>query len=110
LPERRAARAIPLEAGDGSYRRLLAGPPETGALKSGLVTLDPGRAVGEHDTERNEEVLVPLAGSGELRIPGEPPIAIRPGMMTYAPAHTRHDVVNTGAEPLRYLFLLAPAE
>jgi mannose-6-phosphate isomerase-like protein (cupin superfamily) len=110
LPARRSARAIPLEAGDGPYRRLLAGPPETGALKSGLVTLAPGMAVGEHDTERNEEVLVPLSGSGELRVPGEPPIEIRPGMMTYAPAHTRHDVVNTGALPLRYVYLLARAE
>ena len=107
---RQAARAISVEPGDGAYRRLLGGPPETGALKSGLVTLAPGSAIGEHDTERNEEVLVPLAGSGELRIPGEAPIAIRPGLITYAPAHTLHDVVNTGAEPLRYLFLLARAE
>ena len=106
----RAARSISLAPGEGPRRRLLAGPPETGALKSGLVTLEPGAAVGEHDTGSNEEVLVPLEGSGELRIPGEAPIALRPGVMTYAPARTRHDVVNTGSGPLRYIYLLARAE
>ena len=56
----RAARSISLAPGEGPRRRLLAGPPETGALKSGLVTLEPGAAVGEHDTGSNEEVLKAL--------------------------------------------------
>jgi quercetin dioxygenase-like cupin family protein len=106
----RAVRAIPLGPGESPRRRLLGGPPETGALKSGLVTLDPGASVGEHDTGPNEEVVVPLEGEGELRVPGQPPLSLFLGVMTYVPSHTRHDVVNTGPGPLRYLYLLARAE
>ena len=99
-----------LEPGDKSYLPLLGGPPETASIRSGLVTLAPGKAVGAHDTEKNEELLVPLEGSGELRIEGRAPIAIRPGLVTYAPAHTKHDVVNTGKTPLRYIYVVAKAE
>ena len=103
-------RSIQLEPGDQSYFLLLKGPPETGTMRSGLVTLAPGKAVGLHNTERNEEMIIPLQGQGELRFAHHPPILIRPGLVTYAPAHTEHDVVNTGTAALRYIFIVAKAE
>jgi len=103
-------RVVLLEPGGKSHLPLLGGPPETASMRSGLVTLAPGKAVGAHDTEKNEEFLVPLEGSGELRIAGRAPIAIHPGLVTYAPAHTTHDVVNTGKTPLRYIYVVAKAE
>ena len=103
-------KVVLLEPGDKKHLLLLDGPPETGSMRSGLVTLAPGKAVGAHDTEKNEELLVPLEGAGELRIEGLAPIAIRPGLVTYAPAHTKHDVVNTGKAPLRYIYVVAKAE
>ncbi len=103
-------KVVALEPGDAPYMLLLDGPPETASMRSGLVTLAPGKAIGRHNTEKNEEMLVPLAGEGELRIAGQPPVPIHPGMITYAPAHTEHDVVNTGAGTLRYIFIVAKAE
>lgn len=103
-------KVIELEPGDTSYFRLLGGPPETASMRAGLVTLAPGASIGKHDTGTNEEMLVPLAGEGELRITGRPAIRIRPGLVTYAPAHTEHDVLNTGSQPLRYIFIVARAE
>jgi mannose-6-phosphate isomerase-like protein (cupin superfamily) len=44
-------------------------------------------------------MLVPLDGEGELRFADHPPVRIKPGLVTYAPAHTEHDVINT--EPPR---------
>ena len=93
-----------------SYVSLLKGPPQTRSLHSGLVTLAPGASVGAHTTGTNEEMLIPLGGEGELRCTGHPPIHLEPGLVTYAPPHTKHDVVNTGAAPLRYIYVTAKAE
>lgn len=109
-PSTPQVKVIDLEPGDTSYFRLLGGPPETASMRAGLVTLAPGASIGRHDTGTNEEMLVPLAGEGELRITGRPAIRIRPGLVTYAPAHTEHDVLNTGSQPLRYIFIVAKAE
>lgn len=103
-------KAIPLEPGDKSYFLLLKGEPETRSFRSGLVTLAPGKEIGVHNSGINEEMLVPLEGEGELRFSDRPAIAIKPGMVTYAPAHTEHNVVNTGTSRLRYIFITAKAE
>lgn len=109
-PARPQIRAILLEPGDQSYFLLLNGPPETGTMRSGLVTLAPGQEIGLHNTDRNEEMIIPLQGQGELRFADHPPILIKPGLVTYAPAHTEHNVVNTGTTALRYIFIVAKAE
>ena len=109
-PVRPEVKVVALDPGESQYVMLLAGPPETASIKSGLVTLAPGASIGVHNTKGNEEMLVPLEGEGELRIAGRAPIAIRPGLITYAPAHTEHDVVNTGTARLRYIFIVARAE
>lgn len=103
-------KVIPLEPGDQSYYLMLAGPPETKSMRSGLVTLAPGKSIGAHNTGKNEEMIIPLEGQGELRIAGRDPIVIKPGLVTYAPSHTEHDVVNTGGGRLRYIFVVARAD
>lgn len=103
-------RSIPLDPGDQPYVLLLKGPPETKSFRSGLVTLAPGKSIGVHNSGINEEMLVPLEGEGELRFPDREPIHLKPGIITYAPAHSEHDVVNTGTNRLRYIFILARTE
>jgi quercetin dioxygenase-like cupin family protein len=109
-PAAPAVKVVRLDPGGAAYFRLLGGPPETASMRAGLVTLAPGAAIGKHNTETNEEMLVPLEGEGELRVTGRPTIRIAPGLVTYAPAHTEHDVINTGSRPLRYIFIVAKAE
>jgi mannose-6-phosphate isomerase-like protein (cupin superfamily) len=103
-------RSVPLDPGDQSYFLLLKGPPETKSFRSGLVTLAPGKSIGVHNSGVNEEMIVPLEGQGELRFASHPPLLIKSGLITYAPAHTEHDVINTGSGPLRYIFITAKAE
>jgi len=57
-----------------------------------------------------EEALYILGGTGTLRI-GEAEVAVRPGDYISFPAgpETVHALINSGAEPLRYLALSAPA-
>jgi mannose-6-phosphate isomerase-like protein (cupin superfamily) len=103
-------KVVNLDPGDSSNFLLLKGDPETKSLRSGLVTLAPGKSIGVSNSGKNEEMLMPLEGQGELRFSDHPPVVIKPGLITYAPAHSEHDVINTGSTRLRYIFITAKAE
>jgi quercetin dioxygenase-like cupin family protein len=102
-----SVRVIPLGAADQPYVELLGGHSGAVSMESGAVSLAPGKTVGVHDTEDYEELVIPLEGRGELRVPGHPPIAIAPGVVAYAPPHTPHDVANVGDTVFRYVFVAA---
>jgi len=78
-------------------------------MRSGLVVLAPGKAVGRHSTGRHEEILVVLAGAGEMRITGEPTLPVVAGTAVYCPPGREHDVLNTGHAELRYVYVVARA-
>ena len=100
-------KVIPLPKGKESYTKILGGPPETACLKSGCVILEPGKSVGKHSTNGYEELIVPLEGEGELRLDGLEPLVICPGQVLYTPPQTPHDVVKTGTQPLKYIYIVA---
>lgn len=89
------------------YQRLIPGAPATFGLKAGRVYLEPGADCGVHSTENKEEQLVFLAGSGTAQIAGES-FAVGAGKVCYIPPHTEHNILNTGSEPLVYIFCTAP--
>lgn len=103
-------KVVNLDPGDSSCFLLLRGEPETKSLRSGLATLAPGKSIGVHNSGKNEEMLVPLECQGELRFSDHPPVVIKPGLITYPPAHSEHDVIDTGSTRLRYIFITAKAE
>jgi quercetin dioxygenase-like cupin family protein len=102
-------KVIPLGTAQQEYVELLRGPPETASMQSGVVALAPGESVGVHDTEDYEELVLPLEGRGELRIPGRAPLPLAPGVAAYSPPHTSHDVANVGEGVFRYVFVAARA-
>jgi uncharacterized cupin superfamily protein len=79
-----------------------------GAQKLGynVTAVPPGkRAFPFHNHRVNEEMFFVLAGTGEVRI-GNKTYPIRTGDVIACPAggpETAHQMVNTGAEELRYL-------
>lgn len=89
---------------------LLTGPPETVTMKSGYVVLEPGRSVGRHSTEHHEEILVVLEGEGEMIFHDGTKLAIKGNTALYCPPETEHNVVNTGTENLRYVYVVADAQ
>jgi mannose-6-phosphate isomerase-like protein (cupin superfamily) len=91
------------------YQRLLAGEPQTHGMRSGRVYLERGKACGLHSTKEHEELLVFLAGRGELLI-GEDgdSFPVGRGKVCYIPPNTDHDVKNTGDEQLIYIYCVAP--
>jgi mannose-6-phosphate isomerase-like protein (cupin superfamily) len=92
------------------YQKVLAGPPQTVSMESGLVVLAPAKSVGKHSTKSYEEAVVVLAGTGEMRITGGQTLNLKPNVVAYCPPLTEHDVVNTGSVPLRYLYVVAKSK
>lgn len=91
------------------YQRLIPGAPTTHGMKSGRVYLEPGADCGVHSTEDKEEQLVFLQGQGTADIAGEK-LPVGKGKICYIPPQTEHNIFNTGAEPLVYIFCVAPVK
>ena len=92
------------------YQKVLAGPPQTVSMESGLVILAPAKSVGKHSTKSYEEAVIVLAGTGEMRITDGQTLKLKPNVVAYCPPLTEHDVVNTGSVPLRYLYVVAKSK
>ena len=94
--------------GADGRRSLIGGPGLAQGMRSGVVSLEPGHAVGRHSTAAREELIVVLEGSGELVVAGGDSLALEAGGGAYVPPEQEHDVVNTGTGPLRYVYVVAP--
>ena len=101
------AKVISLESSGKDYVPILTGPPESVNMRSGLVVLAPGKSVGKHSTEQNEELLVVLEGQGEMTFRDGSKLPVRANSALYCPPQTEHNVTNTGAGPLRYVYVVA---
>ncbi len=100
---------LPLECSKGDCP-LLQGAPQTTGMRSGFVRLKPGESVGWHTTGQNEEALVILRGHGEALIEGQSKLTLVAPRLAYIPPASRHNVANTGGEPLEYVYVVAPVK
>lgn len=89
---------------------MLSGPPESVTMKSGLVVLPPGKSVGKHSTEQNEELLIVFEGQGEMAFADGSKLPVSADSALYCPPHTEHNVTNTGTGLLRYVYVVAKAK
>ena len=104
-----APRTTRLDLEADGYRPLLEGPPATAGMRSGFVTLAPGKSVGKHSTEQNEELLVVLEGQGEMTFKGGSKLPVKSNSAVYCPPQTEHNVTNTGTDALRYVYIVSNA-
>ena len=88
-------------------RDLFTGAPQTVSLESGYVALAPSDSVGTHSTKSFEEILLVIKGRGEMRIAGGTTLLLLQNCLAYCPPFTAHNVVNTGSDTLRYIWLAA---
>jgi quercetin dioxygenase-like cupin family protein len=112
VPQVNTARSEPFfvpftEATD--YQPGIEGPPRSRGMASGRVVVEPSAVGHRHSTERYEEVLVLLQGSGEIRMTGRPPLAIHAPGVAYVPPQTEHEVAASADGPLIYVYVAAPA-
>lgn len=103
------AKVIPLESSRKDITPVLGGPPESIRMKSGLVVLAPGKSVGKHSTEQNEELLIFFEGQGEMSFKDGSKLPAKANSAIYCPPETEHDVTNTGAGVLRYVYVVSNA-
>jgi quercetin dioxygenase-like cupin family protein len=75
----------------------------TEALSMGLAEFPPGAVLPLH-RHAPAEVYHGLDGEGLVKIEGEPH-RLRAGVSLFIPADARHRTTNTGAGPLRFLFV-----
>jgi quercetin dioxygenase-like cupin family protein len=98
-------KAVKIDMQGKDYQRILGGPPESVAMHSGAVALEPGKSVGKHSTKSYEELLVVIDGEGVMMLEGGKELNLKAGMVAYCPPDTEHDVKNTGAGVLRYIYV-----
>lgn len=89
------------------YQSLLQGSPQTRGMRAGRMFLLPGQDCGQHNTNENEELLIFLAGEGEV-IVEKSILQISVGRVSYIPPGTIHNVRNTGDKPLIYIYCVVP--
>ena len=106
-PMKLMPKLITLDQASPDSAPVLNGPPETVTLRSGYMVLAPSKSVGRHSTRDNEEVIVVLAGKGEMKIIGGSKIHLLPYCVAYCPPNTEHDVTNIGTDTLRYIYIVA---
>jgi mannose-6-phosphate isomerase-like protein (cupin superfamily) len=104
------AKVISLDSAGKGYVPVLAGPPESVTMQSGLVTLAPGKSVGTHTTGQHEELLVILEGRGEMTFADGSKLPVEGGHALYCPPETEHNVTNTGTGLLRYVYVVASTQ
>jgi quercetin dioxygenase-like cupin family protein len=83
-------------------------PPTSVQLESGLVVLQPGDNCGWHSTENYEEMVICLAGSGEIRSDHDERQTLSAGHYAYNPPRVRHCIFNTGTDVMRYIYVVTP--
>jgi mannose-6-phosphate isomerase-like protein (cupin superfamily) len=87
-----------------AYRRVVFTGAKTQLV---LMTLPQGSDIGEETHEKVEQLFFIASGRGKAILNGVES-AVGSGDVVAATPGTRHDIVNTGAEPLRIYTVYAP--
>ena len=89
-----------------AFRRVLHTGEHTQVV---AMTIPVGGTIGMETHPDNDQVLVLVDGQAETELDGETS-AVSAGEMVVVPAGARHDVRNTGDEPLRLYTIYGPPD
>lgn len=89
-----------------AYRRELLTTEQSQVV---LMTITPGDAIGEEVHDDHDQFLAFVSGEGEVVLDGRRHRVVAEHLV-FVPAGTRHDVRNTGADPMRIVTTYAPPE
>jgi len=77
-------------------------------LSMGLAIYLPGQSSEPHSHQAEQEVFYVLSGVGEIRI-GDETTRLEPYMSVVCPSQCEHQLINTGTEVLKVLWIFTPA-
>lgn len=108
--EDQPARCAPFP--DGPMVRVVANGGQDSAFGVVQVTVPPGSALGDHDHDTSEVLLIPLAGAARLleAADGASPIDLTPGTVTRIPTGCRVRLENPHDHEARLLVILDPPD
>lgn len=81
-------------------------PPLSKNLKSGRVILQPGEQIGEHVTDKREELIVILKGTATL-IKSNEQVTLSQGQAHYIQENIKHNIINNSKETLEYIYTVS---
>jgi mannose-6-phosphate isomerase-like protein (cupin superfamily) len=90
---------------DAFRREVITGPHSQVVV----MAIPPGGEIGEEVHPDVDQILLFVEGQGEAILEREKS-AVRPNDLVFVKAGTRHNFVNTGAEPLRLVTVYSPPE
>lgn len=73
-----------------------------------VMSVEPGDDIGL-ETHDLDQVLYFVSGKGEYSV-GDDRGQVQPGDVVVVPAHTQHNFLNTGNEPMKLFTVYAPPE
>jgi len=71
------------------------------------VVAPPGSLGTMHVHKESDEFWYILSGRGKIII-GDEKISVEPDMVVYGPANVPHQLINTGQDPLKAIFIFSP--
>ena len=75
-------------------------------IKSGYVILKKGEEIGEHITDKREELIVLFQGEAKIVCEGRESIVEAPSAI-YIEPEKKHNVINAGDMDLKYVYTVA---
>ncbi len=78
-------------------------PPHSRLLKACRVILSPGEEVGEHTTEKREELIIVLNGTASL-FKGDGAIELNEGEAHFIREGVKHNIRNNSGRDLEYIY------
>ncbi|MBI5579751.1 MAG: cupin domain-containing protein [Deltaproteobacteria bacterium] len=93
----------------GRQWKKLIGPEESGChnMIMGLVSFPPGSDPGQHQHEREEEIIYVVSGRGETKV-GDEIYPLEPGVAVFTEPGVPHGVKTIGSEPLVLISVFSP--
>ena len=76
-------------------------------LSVGMTILTPGKSSSFHSHDVECETWIIVSGEGEVRV-GEERELVGPESVVFLPRNIKHQIINTGQEPLRMFWIYTP--
>ncbi len=76
-------------------------------LSVGMTILPPGKTSSFHSHDVECETWIIVSGEGEVRV-GEERELVGPESVVFLPRNIKHQIINTGQEPLRMFWIYTP--
>jgi len=77
-------------------------------ISMGVNVTEVGSKIPAHCHNDQEEAMFIISGKGKLIVEGYGEYELTPGTAIFAPCGVKHEIINTGDEPLKLVWAYAP--